>query len=163
VLKGDDRPADAAEGMELAQMAYDSRHFAAAARLFAGAMEAESKLAADRQAQPAYNAACSAALAAAGQGEDDPKPDEAARAKLRKQALGWLQSELAAWAKFLDSAPPQARTVVGQTLKHWKEDADLVSVRAPEALAKLPEPEREKWKALWADVDRMIDVAAKAP
>ena len=40
--------------------------------------------------------ACAAALAGCGRGEDDPKPDDAERAELRKLALGWLSADLAA-------------------------------------------------------------------
>jgi hypothetical protein len=163
VLKGDDKPTNALEGIDLALMAYRSRHFATAARLYAGAMESDATLAADRRRQPAYNAARSAALAAAGQGNDDPKPDEAARAKLRGQALGWLTSELSAWSRLLASGPPPARPIILRTLRHWKEDPDLTAVRDPDALAKLPAPERDKWQALWADVDRRLQEAAKAP
>ena len=66
-------------------MAYDTKRYAAAARLWAEALEADPTLADDRRAQHRYNAACAAALAAAGQGEDDPKPDDAARAALRRR------------------------------------------------------------------------------
>ena len=36
---------------------------------------------------------------ARGKGKDDPSPDDAARAKLRKQALDWLKAELSAWKR----------------------------------------------------------------
>jgi hypothetical protein len=32
-------------------------------------------------------------------------------------------------------------------------------VRGPDALAKLPEAEREQWQKLWADVQRLLDRA----
>ena len=50
--------------------------------------EADPKLAADRRAQPRYNAACAAALASVGKGIDEPAPDESAKVKLRAQARG---------------------------------------------------------------------------
>ena len=103
VLKGEDRPKDVAERLAIAQMCYDTKRYAAAARFWAEALAADPKLGDDRQAGHRYNAACAAALAAAGQGTDDPKPDDAARAKLRGQALDWLKAERAAWAKVLDS------------------------------------------------------------
>jgi hypothetical protein len=46
------------------------KHYAASARLYADAFTADAKLAADLNQQHRYNAACSAALTAAGQGED---------------------------------------------------------------------------------------------
>ena len=57
--------------------------------------------------QHRYNAACAAALAAAGQGKAEPPPDDAAKARLRQQALDWLKAELATWTKLLESGPPQ--------------------------------------------------------
>ena len=68
-----------------AQMAYDRKHFAIATRLWSEAAETDPKLAADREAQHRYNAACAAALASAGQGRDAPRPDAATKSKLRHQ------------------------------------------------------------------------------
>ena len=99
ILKGDQQPKDNAERLRLAQRAYDKALHATAARLWAEALEADPKLGDDRQAQHRYNAACAAALAGSRQGKDDPPPDEAARAKLRKQALDWLKAELSAWKR----------------------------------------------------------------
>ena len=144
-------------------MAYDTKRYAGAARLWAEALAADPKLADDRQAQHRYNAACAAALAAAGRGEDDPKPDDAARARLRPQALAWLQAEFAAWAKVLDSGDPKARPLVRQTLRHWQVDPDLAGVRDAKALEALPEAERADWRALWAEVDRLLKDAGTAP
>jgi tetratricopeptide (TPR) repeat protein len=163
VLTGDDAPWDAAERLAFAQMAYDGRRFAAAVRLWAGAMENDPELSHDRGAQHAYNAACAAALAAAGRSEGDPKPDEAARSDLRRRALGWLKGELAAWSKALDSADPKGRAAVAPALRHWKQDPDLAGVRGADALAALPDAERADWRALWAEVDRLLKDAGNAP
>ena len=78
LLKGEDHPKDAAERLALAQMCYDTKRHAAAARFWAEALAADPKLGDDRQAGHRYNAACAAALAGAGQGKDDPPPDDAA-------------------------------------------------------------------------------------
>ncbi len=107
VLRGEDRPKDVADRLALAQMCYDTKRFASAARFWAEALAADPKLGDDRRAGIRYNAACAAARAGTGQGTDDPKPDDAARAKLRGQALDWLKAERAAWAKVLD--PGDAR------------------------------------------------------
>jgi serine/threonine protein kinase/Tfp pilus assembly protein PilF len=159
VLKGQ-APGSNTERLALAQRAYDRALFAAAARLWGEALDAETKLADDRRHQHPYNAACAAALAAAGKGKDDPPPDDAAKLKLRSRALGWLKGELAAWAKLLEAGPPQARAAIAQTPQHWKEDTDLAGVRDAAALSKLPEAERKEWQALWADVDRLLKRAA---
>ena len=159
VLKGDDRPANAGEGLALAQICYDRKLRAAATRLFADALRTDARLSGDRQAQYAYNAACAAALAGCGEGKDDPPPDEAARAQLRGQALAWLKGELVAWSRTLDGDKPEARAGVRQVLEHWKVDSDLAGVRDKAGLAKLPEAERGNWQALWADVENLLKKA----
>jgi hypothetical protein len=161
ILKGDDRPKDDAERLALAQMCFDTKRFAAAARLWAKALESDPKLGDDRQAGHRYNAVCAAALAASGRGQDDPPPDDAAKAKLRGQALGWLEAERDAWAELVDFGPPQARAFVAQTLRHWKVDANLAGVRDADALVKLPGDERKEGQDLWADVDRLRERAGK--
>ena len=156
VIRGEDKPKDAGERLALADMAYKAMCHGLSARLFTEVLKADPKLADDRQARHRYNAACAAALAGCGQARDDPLPDEAARADLRKQALDWLRAELAAWGRVLDTRDPQALAGVERALRHWKEDSDLAGVRDPTALARFPEPERKEWRALWADVERLI-------
>jgi hypothetical protein len=47
---------------------------------------------------------------------------------------------------------PEAHTAVRDKMRHWQADLDLAGVRGPEALAKLPEAERQEWQKLWDDV-----------
>src|SRR5206468_10853885 len=56
-------------------------------------------LADDLKSWNRYNAACSAALAGCGQGNDVSGLDEKALARLRQQAMVWLRADLAAWEK----------------------------------------------------------------
>ena len=79
-----------------------------------------------------------------------PKPSSA------EQAREWLQAELAAWAKVLDTGPADLKAKIAPTLQHWKEDTDLVGIRDEKELAKLPEEERAALKALWNDVDQLL-------
>ena len=104
---------------------------------------------------------CSAALAASGQGQDRPPPDDAERAKFRGQALQWLKSELAAWSRVLDSGPAEMKARVAPTLKHWKVDTDLAGIRDPGPLSKLPEAEQKSWRTLWADVEALLTRAQR--
>ena len=46
----------------------------------------------------------------------------------------------------------KAGPVVRQQMQHWQQDADFVGVRGPDALAKLPEAERQAWQTLWTEV-----------
>ena len=164
ILKGDDRPRDAAERLALAEICQDMSHHAAATRFWAEALEADPKLGDDLEAWHRYNAACSAALAAAGQGKDDSPPDDNVKARLRGQALDWLRAEREAWTKLLDGNDPTTRDLVARTLQHWNSDPDLAGIRDPEALAKLTETERTAWRDLWADVDALLKRAeGRAP
>ena len=162
ILRGDQQPGDNLERLKLAQRAYDRAFHAAAAKLWADALDADPKLAEDREVQTAYNAACAASLAGCGQGKDNPPPDDSAKAKLRERARGWLKTELDVWAKLVESGPAEARTSIAQTLQHWREDSDLAGIRDETSLAKLPEGEREAFRALWADVDRLLPKARAA-
>jgi len=164
VLNGQDKPKDAADGLAFARMCYDKAHFAAAARLWDKALVTDPTLAEDRQTPERYNAACAAALAAAGEGKDQPPLDDDAKAKLRLQARNWLRAELAAWTKVFEIGPEQAKSRVFATLQHWQQDPDLAGIRDSQALEKLPEAERKEWQGLWAEVSALLaDGRAKHP
>ena len=156
IIKGDQQPKDNAERLQLGQRAYDKALHATAVRLWAEAIAADPKLGDNRQAGHRYNAACAAALASGGKGKDDPAPDDAARAKLREQAFDWLKDELSAWKQVAMIIEPGNKELVAKTLQHWKEDADLASIRDEKELAKLTEEERAAVKQLWNDVDGLL-------
>jgi Tfp pilus assembly protein PilF len=164
-LDGTAMPANAAERIQLAQVCYTKRLHRAAASLYAEAFTAEPKLADDLGASHRYNAARAAALAGCGVGNDADKLDEKEKAQLRGQALGWLRADLAAWTKEMAKNTPEARSAVREKMRHWQADADFAGVRAPEALAKLPEAERQPWQRLWDEVADLLSraVAKKTP
>jgi WD40 repeat protein/formylglycine-generating enzyme required for sulfatase activity/tetratricopeptide (TPR) repeat protein len=110
------------------------------------------------QAHLRYIAACAAALAAAGQGQDEPPQGDAAKAKLRGQALDWLKAELTVWRKLFESGPPQDRPAIVQTLLSWQQDIDLAGIRDAAALAKLAVDEQKQWQSLWAQVPELRTV-----
>jgi tetratricopeptide (TPR) repeat protein len=162
IQNGAEQPGDNAERLTFAQMFYWSKQYATAAQLWSDALVVEPKIAEDRQASYRYNAACAAALAAAQHANDEQPSTE--NEKLRNQALAHLQAELEVWDKLLESANENQRALVSHNMNHWRNvDPDLVSVRDPDALARLPKTEREQWNALWARVDKLIGRAKKAP
>jgi superkiller protein 3 len=163
VLKGDDKPSDAAEGLAFAQVCATRGLYAAATRLYAAAFAADARLPGDRKAGHRYNAACSAALAGCGKSKDDPPPDEAARARLRRQALDWLRAERADQAQALKSGRPADRSTVREALAHWRSDPDLAGLRDREGLAKLPVAERADWQKLWSEVEELLSQAGEKP
>ena len=88
----------------------------------------------DRHARHRYTAACTAAMAASGQGKDVPKPDDTARASF-EQALDWLKAELSDWKRVSMIIEPGHKETVAKTLTHWKQDADLAGIRDTQELA----------------------------
>jgi tetratricopeptide (TPR) repeat protein len=153
------KPADAAEQLALAVLCREyKKQYAAAAEFYAAAFTAAPNLAADLSQPHRYKAAGAAALAAAGQGKDAGQLDAPAKAKLRQQALAWLQADLQAWKKLQQSSPLSAVTARNQ-LTRWQTDPDLAGVRDTQALAQLPEGERQDWQTLWADVAELLQQA----
>ncbi len=157
VLEGKDRPRDAAECLvftQLCQLPYLKR-YAAAARFFDDAFTKKPDLAEDLRGRHRYSAASLAARAGCGQGGDAARFDENERARLRRRALDWLRADLNAWGRLLDNTPDNAsaKVSVGNdvilAMERWLADPDLAGVRGPEALARLPEAERQPWRELW--------------
>jgi serine/threonine-protein kinase len=150
------RPTSNSERLDLALLCRTRRLYRASAGLYADAFAADAKQANDLEAGHRYLAACCAALAAAGQGEDAAALDSKEKARLRTQALGWLKADLALWRKQLDNGKPADRARVHARMKHWQKDNDLAGVRSQEALAGLPETERKEWGNLWAEVAALL-------
>jgi serine/threonine protein kinase/Flp pilus assembly protein TadD len=161
VLSGKVQPADTAERLALAQLCQaHKKRYAAAARFYAEVFAAEPKLNGDHPSGLRCNAACAAALAGCGQGEDTKSLDEKERARLRRQALDWLRADLAGWGRLLAKEPAKARPVVVQQMRHWLDDPDFAGVRGTEALERLPAAERPDWQKLWQDVEELRQRAA---
>ncbi|MFI5457815.1 MAG: tetratricopeptide repeat protein [Isosphaerales bacterium] len=156
VLRGDDKPKDGAEGLEFAYVAYRTNQFGPSARLFFDAIQVDPKLAEDTKTTNRYDAACAAALAAAGKGIDKPPLDEKAKTRWRNQALAWLKADLAYWTKQAETGTPAAKALVNQTLQHWKADTDLAGIRDEDALKTLAEEDRKTCRTLWVEVDRIL-------
>jgi tetratricopeptide (TPR) repeat protein/serine/threonine protein kinase len=154
IIKGEAKPADAAELKGFAQLIWLKKHYSDAARFYADAFAAQPALANDLQADTRYIAATVAVLAAAGHGVD--KPDDKESARLRRQALDWLRADLTAWSMYAEIGTPKATATVQTNLKQWQQASGLASVRDAAVLDKLPEAERAEWKKLWADVAELL-------
>jgi tetratricopeptide (TPR) repeat protein len=153
VLAGKDKPKNAAEHLDFALLCQRHRHrYAAAARLYAEAFAAQPTLADNLQKGHRYNAACAAALAGCGKGEEGFRLPEQHHSKWRKQALTWLQADLDAWRRLFEKDPDKVRPVIIGKMQHWQSDADFAGLRGQEALARLPDSERLAWQKLWAGV-----------
>src|SRR5262249_37322556 len=121
-------------------------------RFYTKAFDADAKLAHHLLTYHRYQAACSAAQAGCGEGEDAATVPDKARASLRKQALEWLRADLAGRARQLEGGTPQGRAEVQIVLHIWRRDPALAGARDAGPLAALPPAERADWQKLWADV-----------
>ena len=159
VLQGGPAPGGVAERIALAGLAVNRGLYAAAARLYGEAIDPGAKPGDNAQYMARYNGAVAAALASCGQGRDDPQPDDAARAALRRRALGWLRTNLAIKATNLAKGPPKARMMQAIGLMNWKNNPDLAGIRDPGALAGLPADEQKACRELWSEVDALLEKA----
>ncbi len=144
------------ERIELAGLCSLKRRHRAAVRFYEDAFTAKPAVAINLGAFHRYNAACAAALAGCGQGNDAAKLDDAERGRLRRKALDWLRADLGDWRRLLDEQPEKIRPVIDRQMRHWMDDPDFAGVRGPAALSKLSEAEREPWQKLWDDVAKTL-------
>jgi tetratricopeptide (TPR) repeat protein/serine/threonine protein kinase len=151
VLAHQAQPADSRERLGLIAVCEMQQRYTAAAQLYGEAFAADARLADDLAAAHRYNAACAAALAAAGAG-----PDDLERSRLRQQALAWLRADLALWRPRLADAAAGERLKIRTTLQHWLRDDDLAGIRDPAALHKLATEEQETARQLWAEVAELL-------
>jgi tetratricopeptide (TPR) repeat protein len=128
----------------------------AAARLYSDMFAAEPKLAEDVLTTTRYCAASAAVLADCGQGKDADQLNDEERALLRRQALDLLRQDLTWCGQRLDDGNAETNARIRQALRFWCGDPDLAGGRAKDALAKLPDQERERWERLWSDVDALL-------
>jgi Tfp pilus assembly protein PilF len=153
-LAGKGAPADAAAQVQMAGLAQQpfNQLNVTAARLYRDAFARVPRLADAHR----YNAACAAVLAGTSQGKDAGRLGPSARRVWRKQALAWLQADLAARRKQLKSKVSGQAVQARQTLEHWQRSPALAGVREVNKLARLPAEECEAWLRLWVEVARTL-------
>jgi serine/threonine-protein kinase len=155
------QPVDSDEKLALADLCqrYKQR-YAAAARFYSAAFAEHPQFADDHKAAHRYNAACAAAQAGCGKGEDAGKLSDKERSHWRQEALKWLQADLEFWSPKARGEKPGDPALAQKTLQGWQKDSDLAGVRDLAALAGLPEAERQAWQKFWQDVVALMTKAA---
>jgi eukaryotic-like serine/threonine-protein kinase len=130
---------------------------ATAVRHFEAVFTKEPFLALDRRSEDRFHAACAAALAGNGLGEDAGKLTDQERRALRKKSQEWLGADYAAWLERSAHGSAGDRTIAARAMRAWLQNDDLACVRDRSALAQLPETERADWQSLWADVNEIVN------
>jgi tetratricopeptide (TPR) repeat protein len=131
---------------ELAQRCVEKQWYAGAARIYHDVLTARPDL-----TGLLFPAACAAARAGTGQGRMNLRPTTG-RARWRQQALDWLRADLD-----LRRKSPQASKLHARIwLEIWKSQPDLAGVRDANAIAELPQAERQAWEGLWAEVESLL-------
>jgi serine/threonine-protein kinase len=161
ILQGTDKPG-AGDCIDAGELCFVRNHYAAAARLYAVALAAEPGLTEDMRAGRRFNAACAAALAGCGRGDDAADLSESERARQRQQAREWLSLDLLEWTRKLKSTDSQDRFDVHEALTRWRRDPDLAGLRDSPALDSLTPTEQSECRALWAEVDARLSAARPA-
>jgi eukaryotic-like serine/threonine-protein kinase len=155
LMRGKDRPADAGESAEFAKLCSYKQLYSTSASLWSEAFAARPELALNVGDENRYQAARAAALAGCGLGNDNPSPDDAARERLRQQALDWLSAELTAVAHLHKNGTPRERGEIPKRLGRWQVDPAWFGLRADAALGSLPVAERQALRDLWSRVETL--------
>ncbi|MHC4974430.1 MAG: tetratricopeptide repeat protein [Planctomycetota bacterium] len=155
VLAGRETLGDAQEWLDAAHICRVREQNPEAARLYAKAFVLEPDTADDirESGRHRHYAACSAVMAAVGQG------GEKARSDWRAQALAWLRADLALRAAQAKGREFPGAVSAAEALEHWLDCDDLASVREETELAKLSEAERKQWRAFWREVAALLEEA----
>ena len=153
ILAGKKRPEKVSVQRAVADWCHQhKRRTATAAGLYESALSADPSLADDLEMGNRFHAACTAALAGCGLGDDAASLDDQQKAMWRTKALEWLKSDYNVWAKRHSIGKPGDRTAVARAMRSWLGNEDLAGVRDEQALARLPVEELRGWQAFWANV-----------
>jgi serine/threonine-protein kinase len=157
LLAGKEIPADPAAMPAFAEWCCNYRRLpVAAVWLYERVFARQPALVDDLIAGHRACAARAAARAGCGFGEDAAGLDAGAKAALRKKALGWLRTDLDAWAKREKNARAGEPSLAALAVRLWLLSPELAGVRDTDALARLPAEERADWQKLWADVTALV-------
>jgi hypothetical protein len=163
ILDGTTPPADTDECFALAEFCQlpCRQFYAASADFYRKAFAADPTLVGELRMGIRYGAACAAAQAGCGKGNDSANDKRDESVHLRRQALDWLLSELDGWRSELKKYGDKARFAVREEMQRWQQDPNLHGVRDGNALAKLAKAEHQEWRKLWEEVEELRQRAAE--
>jgi serine/threonine-protein kinase len=148
-LAGGDPSANPQERRVLITACRQLRHYVDAVRL------SEAALATDPDWKLRYNLACFYIGIAGGHDVTCKSISADEAAYLLGRAYEMLSAVLKSRVEIAER--PTRWPAVAKTMRQWKEDLDLLSIRNPDWLLELPESDRERWQQFWADVDALLE------
>jgi tetratricopeptide (TPR) repeat protein len=154
-LKGEFQPNNTANRMGLVTICRARKLHRAAANLYVDAFSADPKLADDPKAAHRYHAACFAALASAGVGQDTGELAPPERLALRRRALTWLRAELTVHQKALQNGESGQAAAARAALLDWQKNPALIALRDTQAVANLSAEEQQACRRLWTDIQSL--------
>jgi serine/threonine-protein kinase len=156
LLAGRDELSDAAKLRVLAEwLDLFKRQPVASVRIFDIAFSKEATLKPGPKSPDRFQAACAAALAGCGAGNDTAGLDIKTRKQMRAKSLRWLRADLDYWYNHFMNGKMAERLAAAQAMHAWKDEKNLEAVREPAQLAQFPEAERLEWQELWSAVDAL--------
>ena len=128
------------------------------ARLYTDAFAADPALATRPDPDLRFAAACAAAMAAGGVGQDSGSLNPAQRTDMRAAALKWLTDDLDAMTAQLNLGDHDSSDRFERNLKLWRSTSELASVRRESDLQKLSPDAIDQWNTFWSSVDEKLDL-----
>jgi serine/threonine protein kinase/Tfp pilus assembly protein PilF len=162
VLSGEEPVTGASERIAFAVLCHFKRRYELATCFFEEALAQDPGLADRPPPGFRYNAACNAALAGIGAGQDASLLGDERQARRRCQARAWLRADLEHMTRALAKAPPAVRSAIARALQDWLRDRNLRGLRDDDCLARLPPEERRDCVQLWRDVRELLGRAQGA-
>lgn len=108
-------------------------------------------------------AACAAVRAASDMtGTTENAAYDEEQTELIREALQWLDEDLAAWSAVLLEGKESDRVALIRKLNRWKNSAHLALIRNRERLKGLSNEQHAKCRALWLRVDGLVQAAIVA-
>src|SRR5262245_46331412 len=161
VLANIDAPARS-DLVDFAWICFLKKQYADAARLYRRAIAADPGIAKNPADEVLLSAACAAVRAASDAPTTDGAAHDAQQSELIDAALTWLNEDLAAWSAVLLKGRNSGRIALMQKLNRWRNRTDLALIRDPELSKRLSNEQQAKCRALWLEVDRLVQAAVSA-
>jgi tetratricopeptide (TPR) repeat protein/tRNA A-37 threonylcarbamoyl transferase component Bud32 len=156
LVQGKAQASGPAEPLRLAQFCRKYRRYSSAVRLYSVALADQPQFVGDLTQEHAYQAACAATLAAAGQGFEAAPTTEKEQADFRQQALRWLRTDLTLRKTQIEKGLSSILALTDIQLPRWQIDPALAKVREAKELATLPREEQQTWQQLWEEVQQIL-------